>query len=767
MRRVPEHFEKLWQAGDFSGPNKATRRVTIQRPLMRLDSFELMTTYRRVSAVYGAVPSSNPYPSGIDPTKGERVTQTYADYLFTAPGAPMELPNVSSISWTRSVDVDTAQATIEFWNNQPLPVGQRPKNGELDQPGYFSPGRGTSPFSSRWDHKPNDWTGLLMPDNILRTYEGWGSDNPESAGIGGDGYVPPEKDSRLVLTGVWIIDSVEMTALGSVVVTARDPGRLLLDHSAMIPVIPDDFYPVTFKDWGDKVTVLSKRQEDYRATQVDRVNATHRGSGNDLWPESAYTGAKVYGHSSTHALDGKQQTYYLSVGNPSPGYRSAYEYVDVNVDATISEVRFTTVKSGYNAYVSIKTRDGWVNGKTMPYRRDGRGRYEEGVPYVASKGGLKGEGTHTISFKPVERATMVRLWLGNLPNFGLPGAKYRAGIREIQVWGPRAVTRKRTVVDSNQVGLTPGPAGSNPGRCQDYTDIVKLFCAWAGLYWPQGGYEAMSDGSIRALSPKKPDRVLGAGVQGRVWGDFQATGTAPVAEIVASAFDKKTLMDGVRYVADILGFGFWFDETGAAQWRLPNIWGRGNWINGTASSPGRTNEVVTIDERKTIIGLSATIQSANVREGVFVANPVGKFAAMVPGYNPNPTGLRRVGGWTDQHFESVDEARVMADLVTVRQLFRYRQDRITIPAHPAIQIDDQVRIFERVTSEGYYHYVQGISSQNDAQNGQWTYTLQTHWLGDDPNGKWAFDKSALSSVTIAHVDALQGGTEYVRAGLEG
>lgn len=767
MREVPKYFDTVWQNGDFTGPRKATRRVTLQRPKMRLDAFELMTTFKRVPAVYGEdVTSFNPYPTGIDPNHGERVTNTYADFLFTSPAAPLELPNVISVSWSRSTDVDTASVTVELWNNVASSItAARGKRG-IDNPGFLSPGRGTSPFSTRWDHHQNPYTGLLMPDNLMRTYEGWGSDNPDDVAIGAPGYVPPERDSKVLQTGLWLIDKIDLSALGRITISGRDPGRLLLDHQSMLPVVPDDFHPVTFRDWSDKVTVAERHKEKATVKAVDRLKIWHEGSGNDLWPESAYVGAKVYGHSSKDAFDGKRSTYFLSVGNARASYRSAFEYVDIGVKGTISEVRFRTVKDGYNAFVSLKVGGEWVDGRSMPYHRDGRGKYEEGVPYVAYKGGLSGEGEHVIKLGTRKNVTMVRLWLGNLPSFGLPGQKYRAGIREVELWGPTTKTVKKTVTESSQVGLKAGPAGSNPGRCEDYTDIIKLFCAWAGLYWPRGGYLWHSDGTKRACSPATVDHVLGKGVPGRVWGDFQATGTAPVEEIATSAFDQKSLMDGVRYVAEAIGFNFWFDETGAAQWRLPNIWDRGNWIGGLSSKPGRTTAAITIDESRTLLDLSTSLQSTNVREGIFVANPVGKFAAMVPGYNPNDTGLRRVGGWTDQHFASVEEATVTADLIAVRQMFRYRQDRLSIPAHPAIQIDDQVRVFEQVTSEGYYHYVSGISSSNSADSGQWTYTLQTHWLGDDPDGAWAFDKSSLTSNTLQAVDALQGGVEFSRAGKE-
>jgi len=753
---LPDGMEAIWRSGSYVGKNRrAFARVTVQHPQMRLETYGLQSTFRRVPTVSTGAASFNPYPTGIDPTRGESVTNQYADYLFTSPEPPKELPNVASVQWTRSTDIDAATATITFWNTAPLPLGELPLGKELDRPGWYTANRGTTSFSSRWNHLPNEWQNMLMPDNILRTYEGYGYDEE----------VPPEQDPHLVLTGVWMIDEVRLDAFGQLICICRDTMRLLLDHQHFIPVVPEDFYPATFRDWSQKVTVQSKRNIVIESNNVERLGVTPTGSGNDRWPESAYTGARVYGHSHMHAFDGDPGTYWLSVGNATPTYRSSYEYIEFNANgAALSQVRLQTVGAGYNAYICVEVDGvGWMPGPILGYHRDGRGRYDEGMPYIQMIG-IGSEGEHAFNFdNPIRGVRRVRIWFNNVQHFRLPGAPYRAAVRELSAWGPVHRREVREVIDVNQVNLKEGPAGSNPGMCQDFTDIIKLFCAWAGLYWPMSAYTRHSDGSKVFVPPGAPDfAVLGEGVMGRVWGDFLATGTAPPNEILASAFDKKSLADGVRYIADIVGFLAYVDETGAFQWRLPNVWTLGNWIGGMSANPGRTNRILTIDERQVLMGLDATVQSRNVREGVFVGNAAGKLAALVGGYNPNPTGLRRISGFTDQNFSSVAEAKVMADLIAVRQLFRYREDVVKIPAFPGIQVDDQVRIYERVTSEGFVHYVTGISSSNDLTTGQWTYDLQTHWLGDDPKGKWVVDKSTLNSTTISYVDALERGAVTAR-----
>ena len=96
----------------------------------------------------------------------------------------------------------------------------------------------------------------------------------------------------------------------------------------------------------------------------------------------------------------------------------------------------------------------------------------------------------------------------------------------------------------------------------------------------------------------------------------------------------------------------------------------------------------------------------------------------------------------------------MADLIGLRQLFTYRTDKVKIPGNPAIQIDDQVRLFERVTEEGYLHYVESISMEWDAESGKYTYDLGTHWLGETPFTNWTFNPNDLSAETVAYLQAL-------------
>lgn len=734
MRDVPASMTAAWRSGEYVGDRRPIVRATVSHCHMALSNYTLTSTYKRIAITNSNITTVTASGS-IDPMHGERIAQTYADFLWENAGqpAPMEIPNIKSLSWTRSISSDIAEMTLVIRNTLPLGTGETSAPGEFEKPGALWPTHGASKFSSRWRHTTNAWFGKLMPDNVIRTYEGYGT----------DGFtVPPEGDSHLVLTGVWLIDKVESSAItGDMTITGRDMGRLLLEQRVFAPVIPTQFMPLTWRSWDQKVLIGST------TVNKGRLKTTPTHSSVEPWGLSS-----VGGHTLGDAFDGDGSTFWLSIGNDRPSRRYAFEWIECHVTGDVSEVRFTPKKHGYKAYISLKVGGVWIGDDTIPYHSDGVGINNADIKYHTSTL-VSDEREQRVSFKTVKNVTDVRITFGNLQYFPSPEPyHYRAGIRDVKVFG------EAVVHGTKNVPLTPGPAGANPGRCVDFTDIIKLCCAWAGLFYKTTGSFKWSNGTTHAAPLSRPDTAtLGHGVPGAVWGDFESTGTAPPLDIGAiGEFDKKTLMDVVSYVRDIVGYLFLIDESGAAQWRLPNIFNLGNVKSGLSATPGRTKSMVTIDEKTAISDLTATIDSANVREGIWTGDVAGKFAVIRPGWNPNPTGMRRMSGWTDQYFASLNESRVMGDMLALRMLFEYRKDRIEIAANPAIQIDDQVRVYERTTNEGYVNYVGGITSTHDVEQGRWTYVLETNWLGQDPKSTWVFGVDQLSEDAQIHVNAALG-----------
>lgn len=723
MREVPQSMTTAWRSGMFVGENRPIARCVIRQPYMKMHS------------------SAHPAPAQI-PTVSQSgiglafrarpkrsVHQQYADYVTTAQKRPRELPNVKSVSWTRGVSQDVGQATIELWNTDILPVGATPVGDPL-RAGYYTYSYGGTTLSSRWGHMKNEWHGWLMPDMIIETYEGFGYTKD----------TPPEKDPKLVQTGVWRIIDVDMTATDRVIrLTCEDLGSLLRDHIAYPPVVPDDWYPLKFGPIPEPI-----RKDSIAAGSP--IQCTVDFTSNRPWNNDG----PMYGHRKEAVLM-DDEGFWLSVGNAHPSRGFAYEYVQLRLSqsSTVGEVKFRTARAGYTAYLSVSKDGGrtWLGDNTIGWRSDGIGRNGGNIRYIAEQP-VTSEGFHGWRIRE-DGVTHVRVTLGNLQNFGVGNLKYRGAFKRIMVLSP-----ERTVTEYIETVPKTAQAGSYAGIANDWSDVIKMCLAWGGFYVPIGARKLLSDGSLLSMGPKNPDPVLAA--DGRVWGDIEISGTMGPAGY--RNLSKQPLRQVIQGVLDILGFIFFIDETGAAIVRSANLYEAGNWIGTMSDQPRRVKQIITLDESSSIIELKTRLSSRNMRDRISVGNPMnvtqgdktGGVSATVAGWNPNPTGLRRHALWLDQGFVTKNEALVMADMIAVRGAFTYRTSEITIPAYPAIQVDDQVRVYERTTSEGYLHYVDSITSQNDQVSGVWTYQLTTHWLGEHPDGTWAFNQNQFTPPTKLH-----------------
>lgn len=703
---LPSQMLYDWQEGVFLGAKRAFGRVTIQKPKLS------------TSKIY---------------------TESYATLPFHQASRPRELPNVKSINWERSVDAEAATCTVVLWNTTPLQPGMHPEGaGVLDLPGWFTYNRGDSEYSTSWGHAPNKWQDWIVPDRVLRTYQGYGVDTSRI----------PELDDNLVCTGTWLIDDVEYDVEGTITIVCRDFARLLIDQIMFPPVVPLAKYPLRFEgehevDLPDNITKTTR-------TATGWVTPTYQDSSND-----PYTGhGAVFGHYPKHAFDSSNSTYWLSIGNAQPDHPYSYEWIQGSLsNATVKGVKFKVWGGPYRCYIGVKVNGTWQGTRVVPYDPNNPASAPNGANerYVkAITVGYEEEITYNFLNDGFDSVDAVRLTFTALYNSRLGTYPYRAGVRKFQVV---ATTTKTTTV------VTDGGTKTE-GNYADYVDIVKLLLAYGGFHWPKFSDKAFftrSDGFRIIHTPGINGLTDDTGLPfdyGRVWADVEPSGTKGPAELGVEIWDKKPLMEGINYVKDILGYNFYIDENAAAVFRVPNIWTVGNYVNTSGHRAIRTTEVYTIDESQTILAMRSRLSSRSVREKVFVANVAGTIGATAQGYNPYPAKFRRVAGWTDQNFKTAAECQVMADLITVRQMWNYRNNTVTIPGFPGIQIDDQVRIVERVTGDSYYHYVKSISSTWDSADGAWTYDIGTHWLGETPLGKWFVDRTQLSSATQVFLNAL-------------
>jgi hypothetical protein len=722
MRLVTDDTNAAWQAAFKGGDTRPVVRATIQKMDVKL------------------CPYKRPTQNGVAGNSG-----VFASAIFGQDFQPVELPNLASVKWTRSVDQDVAQCDIVIWNTERLAVGEVPPDDvSFDKPGYMTFNRGVDPAAvSRWGYAANGWRDLLVPDRIIRTFEGYGFDPS----------VTPEADPNLYPSGVWLIDDVEYSADGTIKVSCRDMGRVLLDQIFFPPVVPFSEYPFTWipdqtVPGPPKLTTSSGWKRPVYETDSG-IPYIGKGFTDGSFPYVDSTGA-VLGHHGRYAFDTNVASYWLSVGNEA-SWSSAFEYVQGAISGAVHAVQLKTWGGPYLVYVSLWDGSKWLGSRKIPYRARVVDTNAD-IPFVDSF--TAGKSTTTVRALPKAYAgiTKIRLTFTDLYNSGIGEFKYRAGCYDIQV---------------NESVVTSTPTTMVIGNMADYTDIVKWVCAWGGFFWPDEStgfdYLTNADGTTTNVVASTPDPVLPTG---RVWGDFEGTGTNSLIPLTPDIWDKKPLMDSITYVRNIVNFIFFIDETGGVVWRSPNIWQEGNYIGGGLNdadigrtTEGRTSTVYVIDEQDTILGLRPKLSSRAMRERYFVANTDGAFGAVSPpigsvSYNPYPSGLRRVAGWTDQHFSTQAECQIMADLIAVRSMFEYRTNVVTVPGNPGLQVDDQVRIMERVTGETYLHYVRGITSDWDAKSGKWTYEIETHWLGLTPFSNWAFDPSLLSAETKQYLTAL-------------
>lgn len=810
MRRMPR-MEPIWRDEDFIGDNRPVIRATITRPMQKLFTYGLRSLGLQPEVTISSTDATAVDNLARNPQalfEGEDVTEVYATHWVHDDQQPLELPNIQTCSWTRSVDQDAAEMTLVMLNVHP--ASEKVKIGpgrelrlswpgrynygigdsvyDLDQLGFFSPSRGATQDSARWGHHANAWAGLLMPDNIIKTFQGYGV----------DWNVQPESDPHLAQTGVWMIDEIKFTAAGNIEIRCRDLGRLLLQHGFEAPVLPNDFNPTGFKAWTtaeltrtvnvETTTTETVKEEftwsDPAVYQRTRHPLTNPHSSTEAWvvgtngdggPGQIKDAFKYHGRGPQDTLDDNGSTFWISVGNGSPRASFAYEWVEFDLPgATLNEVMVHVVKSGYQCFISVMRDGQWLGNQRINYREAGVGRNGSNIPFIAQAG--VNDGRNTLGFAPIDRAQRVRITLGNLQDWGanFSGFRFRAAIASVEAYATsshpgathteyRERQETSTSTDKKQIILPPGAVGENPGkgaaRYSDFTDIIKLICAWGGFYWPQDVLEATSNSTVDVVDSEvpgffdkplpqfrryhftEPDTGVLGHVPGRVWGDFMSTGQSGPAPIDASNFKAKSLMDGIHYFQDIVSFNFWIDEFGACQWRYPNIDNIGCWISDNSQYSGRVPEVWDIDEKQLITDMATTLSSRRLAEIVILKNLVDKVGYVSEGYNPNPTGLRRSVIWNDaEHLVNAEEAKIMGDLTAVRMLFSYRTNTVRIPGFPGIQIDDQIRLHERTTSDSFYHLITSIQSEHDNTTGTWNYTMNTMWLGDTPEGRWVVER---------------------------
>jgi hypothetical protein len=614
----------------------------------------------------------------------------------------------------------------------------------------------------------------LIPNRLVRTYQGYGSDNFDENGqersIHAPGYVPCHEDTKLVVTGTWLIDSVNFDAgAGIITLQMRDLAKVLLEQVVYPPLLPLSRFPLVYcpetPPTGEKGGVSQNLAQGYDA------------SSNDVRHER---NAPLWGHRPSDAFDGHPGSFWMSTGNDVPSADYSYEWIQTRTgNNTLNEVLLTLNNGiaglGPVVFVSVMEGGVWQGGTTVPYNPNAGPSYPNGsnIPYVV-RTTVGSEREHVISLPRAFKAQKVRVTFTNLPHIGprtgpnqIGNLHYRAAVREFKARYNKSDTYKAGTI-------------GQPGFISDWSQAVKELCGWAGLTWRT---DTNVRSGARQPSSVKADPLIGVANGGedlRIWGDFEVLGAGPVECTPSDFFLNKSFKECINIIRDFLGCVFFIDESGGAQFRFPNLFTGGNFIieppTGSIQDGGSSVRVqapylkktwpIEFHENANLLSYSVSISDAQVRSEILVVgtnpdtNSSSPLAAgVVLGTNSvngqtsavnftNVLGgqyrLFLVPGSASAGFKTVEECQRMAELIGLKILQSYRKGAAQIMGHPGLQIDDQVRIFERVTNEYNVHYVSAISSRMNLESGEYLMDVTTHWLGDDPDRDWFLDHVQLT-----------------------
>lgn len=280
-----------------------------------------------------------------------------------------------------------------------------------------------------------------------------------------------------------------------------------------------------------------------------------------------------------------------------------------------------------------------------------------------------------------------------------------------------------TIYPIGNVDFYGGPASGQAqlrtkGNYVDLVDIVKDLLMWSG-YWLR--------------------EDLGATATPSILGILESTGTYVNSPFAADQFDKKSVADALNIVKEIVGYIIYELDDGGIAFVSPNYWSPGNFDE----NEQRTNTIPEVDERVDLTGLSVKLPSRPVRSPIIISSEKIDFAhpektvhvEYEPPYAGLLRGMCRPAMWVNGAFTEKPEMQIMAELISLHIWFQLRLDNVEAWINPAVEINDQVRIFERQTSETAIHYVRGINDTMDLQQGRWDMRLTTNWLGNDES--WA------------------------------
>jgi hypothetical protein len=419
MRDVPRIME-AWRSGVYVGDNRPSTRVTVEKGWTLKPTATVLGTWNKGPARWF---------QAEDP---DLAVQT-------------EIPNVISVTLNRGLDSDAGTCDFVVRNAQMPALGQpEVPAGQFGTSGYFTWDHGASQDAkARWGHTTNLWQNVIVPNALIRTYQGFGGHDKAIDEAVADG--------DLVLNGMWLIDEIVINTDGTLSVKCRDMGKLLIDQQLFPPLMPSDRYPLDYRRWVYKTVeipnelIMNDPPADlcyngrYLASSTDEVygqwNTQATGHpGTDAFDSSPEPGPDVPG-AYAH-----QWTFWLSEPKASPDDTVWLEFeIDNGNAGDVNEVYYHAWRGAieglgvHRVMVSV-----WENGRWVSPETPLGGITPQGVPYVTTFSPGT-ELAHSVSTNRYAlprdyRATKIRLTVTSL----ITGAweaddfeGYRAGARKI------------------------------------------------------------------------------------------------------------------------------------------------------------------------------------------------------------------------------------------------------------------------------------------------------------------------------------------------
>lgn len=414
MRDVP-HIWEAWRSGRYFGDYKPSTRVTVEK------SFELRTT-DPVLGRWKKGPARWFQRSTVD-----RQVET-------------EIPNILNVSHETSIDSDAGTCDIVVLNMVMPELGlQGPDPAQWGTPGAFTWDMGASQDAvARWAHAKNDWFGVLVPNALIRIYQGYGGEDKTIREAVADG--------NLVLNGVYLLDEVSISTEGTIHLRGRNMAKLLVDQQLYPPLVPRNEYPLKYCRYTYKNFVIPpdpKPAVNHQIlTQTSEYATCGDGPFSSLDEFMGETNSNATGHPATDSLDWSfdhppnagpgqikhQDSYWLSEPKGSAGDTVWIEYCCGAMDVNLLYLH--TYAGNYRALVSV-----YENGEWVAPEVPGRGGVTpQGIPYVTSfnlnwEGGWPpGTDPNAYWLPRTYRMSRVRLTFTNLS--AVPEGGYRAGLRK-------------------------------------------------------------------------------------------------------------------------------------------------------------------------------------------------------------------------------------------------------------------------------------------------------------------------------------------------